>query len=408
MVRARISLHFDDKDICFDAFKVISAPQYVQKAALSFNSQIAIVLWMNTGSAKIRGRACPSSSTALKSSWKEGASLRANFASPNRFTSPRSKCSLSMWCLDKPSANLVELMTSPALLVLAAGMGNRYRGLKQIDPVGPGGETIIDYSIYDALRAGFRKLVFVIRKDLEHPFKEAVGTRVERHTPVEYAFQELGMLPPEFSVPAGRTKPWGTTHAILTAASAITGPFAVINADDYYGPGGYRALAQHLQSGTVDYAMVGFVLRNTLSDFGAVSRGVCEISDRGFLQQVVELTNIEPEGARARNTDAAGRITQLTGDEVVSMNMWGFTPQIFGQIREHFHKFLELNISDAQSESHLPSVINELVHAGEARVRVLRTNDSWAGVTYREDHARVVETIGRRIDDGTYPKRLWP
>jgi NDP-sugar pyrophosphorylase family protein len=300
------------------------------------------------------------------------------------------------------------LMTSPALLVLAAGMGNRYGGLKQIDPVGPGGETIIDYSIYDALRAGFRKLVFVIRKDIELQFKEVVGARVERHVPIEYVFQELGMLPPEFSVPAGRTKPWGTVHAILTAANAINGPFAVINADDYYGPGGYRALAQHLQAGTTDYAMVGFVLRNTLSDFGAVSRGVCQISNDDFLQEVIELTNIEGDGAHARNSDAAGRINRLTGDEVVSMNMWGFTPQIFEQIREHFHKFLEVNISDVQSESYLPNLINELVHAGEARVKVFHTNDSWAGVTYREDHARVVETIGRRIENGIYPKRLWP
>jgi hypothetical protein len=197
-------------------------------------------------------------------------------------------------------------------------------------------------------------------------------------------------------------------HAILTAANAITGSFAVINADDYYGPAGYRALAQHLQAATMDYAMVGFVLRNTLSDFGAVSRGVCRISDDNFLQEVIELTNIEDDGAYARNTDAAGRIIRLTGDEVVSMNIWGFTPQILGQIREHFHKFLELNISDVQSESNLPSLINQLVHTGEARVKVMRTNDSWAGVTYREDHARVVDTIGRQIDNGTYPERLWP
>jgi NDP-sugar pyrophosphorylase family protein len=302
----------------------------------------------------------------------------------------------------------MELMTSPALLILAAGMGNRYGGLKQIDAVGPGGETIIDYSIYDALQAGFRKLVFVIRKDIEQQFKEAIGARFGKRTTVEYAFQELDMLPSGFSVPAGRTKPWGTMHAILTAASAISEPFAVINADDYYGPEGYRALAQHLQSGTMDYAMVGFVLRNTLSAFGAVSRGVCQISDDDFLQGVVELTNIERGGAHVRNIGAAGRTTRLTGNEVISMNMWGFTPRIFRQLREHFQKFLELNISNIQSESYLPSVVNELVHAGEARVKVLRTNDSWAGVTYREDHPRVVETICHLIDNGTYPKRLWP
>ncbi len=297
--------------------------------------------------------------------------------------------------------------TPPALLVLAAGMGNRYGGLKQIDPVDPGGETIIDYSIYDALRAGFGKVVFVIRKEIEQEFKQAVGARFEGHIAVEYVFQELDKLPPGFSVPAGRTKPWGTLHAILMAADAIGEPFAVINADDFYGSEGYRVLAQHLQSGTADYAMVGFVLRNTLSDFGAVSRGVCQVDNDDFLQGVVELTNIERDGVHARNTDSTGRITTLSGDEVVSMNMWGFTPHIFGQVREHFQKFLKLDGSDIQSESYLPSTVNELVLAGQARVKVLHTNYSWAGVTYREDHQRVVETIRRLIDRGDYPDRLW-
>jgi NDP-sugar pyrophosphorylase family protein len=298
-------------------------------------------------------------------------------------------------------------MTSPTLLVLAAGLGSRYGGLKQIDPVGPGGETIMDYSIYDALRVGYGKLVFVIRKDIERPFRKIVGARFEKHIAVEYVFQELDNLPPGFSVPAGRTKPWGTMHAILMAASAISEPFTVINADDFYGTEGYRALAQYLQAGTMDYAMVGFVLRTTLSDFGAVSRGVCRVSDEGFLQDVVELTNIEPDGVHAKNTDAAGRITRLSGNEMVSMNMWGFTPLIFGQLREHFQKFLELNASDVQSESYLPTAVNELVLSGQARVKVLRTNDSWDGITYREDHARVVESISRLIQSGSYPKRLW-
>jgi hypothetical protein len=298
-------------------------------------------------------------------------------------------------------------ITPPALLVLAAGMGNRYGGLKQIDPVGPGGETIIDYSIYDALRAGFGKVVFVIRKDIEQAFKQAVGARFERHIAVEYVFQELDRLPPGFSVPAGRTRPWGTLHAILMAADAISEPFAVINADDFYGSEGYRVLAQHLQSGTADYAMVGFVLRNTLSEFGTVSRGVCRLDDDDFLQGVVELTNIERDGVHARNTDSTGLITTLSGDEVVSMNMWGFTPHIFEQCREHFQKFLKSNCLDIQSESYLPSTVNELVLAGQARVRVLRTNDSWSGVTYREDHPGVVQTIRRLIDRGNYPNRLW-
>jgi NDP-sugar pyrophosphorylase family protein len=298
-------------------------------------------------------------------------------------------------------------ITPPALLVLAAGMGNRYGGLKQIDPVGPGGETIIDYSIYDALRAGFGKVVFVIRKDIEHAFKQAVGTRFERHIAVEYVFQELDKLPLGFSVPAGRTRPWGTLQAVLMAADAVNEPFAVINADDFYGSESYRVLAQHLQSGTADYAMVGFVLRNTLSDFGTVSRGVCRVNNDDFLQGVVELTDIERNGMHTRNTDSTGLITALSGDELVSMNMWGFTPDIFGQFREHFQRFLRSNGSDIESESYLPSTMNELVLAGQARVKVLRTNDSWAGVTYREDHPRVVQTIRLLIDRGIYPHRLW-
>jgi dTDP-glucose pyrophosphorylase len=298
-------------------------------------------------------------------------------------------------------------MIAPTLLVLAAGMGSRYGGLKQIDPVGPGGETIIDYSIYDALRAGFGKLVFVIRKDIEEPFKQIVGARFEKRIAVEYVFQELDELPPGFKVPQGRTKPWGTAHAILMAAGAIHEPFAVINADDFYGAEGYRALAQQLQSGTADYAMVGFVLRNTLSEFGSVARGVCQVSAGGFLEGVVEFASIQRDGELARNTDATGHVTMLTGNEVVSMNMWGFASRIFEQLREHFQKFIELKGSDARSECYITSVVNELVRSGLERVRILRTNDAWFGVTYREDHPRVVESIGRLIRDGVYPERLW-
>jgi Nucleotidyl transferase len=297
--------------------------------------------------------------------------------------------------------------TAPTLLVLAAGMGNRYRGLKQIDPVGPCGETIIDYSIYDALRAGFGKVVFVIRKNIEHMFKHAVGARFEGHIVVEYVFQELDRIPPGFSVPVGRTRPWGTLHTVLMAADTINEPFAVINADDFYGSESYCVLAQHLRSGTADYAMVGFLLRNTLSDFGSVSRGVCRVDGDDFLRGVVELTNIERDGAHARSTDLLGRITTLSGDEVVSMNMWGFTPHIFGQFREHFQRFLKSSGSAIESESYVPSAVNELVLTGQARVKVLRTNDSWAGVTYREDRSRVVQTICHLIDCGNYPNRLW-
>ena len=298
-------------------------------------------------------------------------------------------------------------MTSPTLIVLAAGMGSRYGGLKQIDPVGPSQETIIDYSIFDAVRAGFGKVVFVIRRDIEQPFKETVGARFEEHIAVKYAFQELDKLPGGFSVPPGRTKPWGTTQAVLMAAGDVHEPFAVINADDFYGAESYRILARHLQSGAADYAMVGFVLRNTLSDFGVVARGVCRVDDEDYLKDVIELRSIERDGNGARNTDAAGKVVKLAGDEVVSMNMWGFTPQIFVQLQVHFQQFIERHCSDLKLESHLPGAVNELVTSGEARVKVLRTNDAWFGVTYREDHQQVVENIRRLIDSGCYPERLW-
>ncbi len=298
-------------------------------------------------------------------------------------------------------------MAFPSLLVLAAGMGSRYGGLKQMDPVGPGGETIIDYSVYDALRAGFGKLVFVIRKDIAQPFQQLIAARFESRVAVKYVLQELDKLPPGFSVPPGRTRPWGTAHAILMAAGVINEPFAVINADDFYGAESYRLLAQHLHSGTANYAMVGFSLRNTLSDFGTVSRGVCAVSPDGFLQSIVELKNIERDGRHARNTDPAGQVAALSGDEVVSMNLWGLTPRIFVQLGEQFHKFLQLHGSDLQSECYLPSAINELVPSGRARIKVLPTNDTWFGVTYREDRPRVVESISRLIHAGYYPDRLW-
>jgi UTP-glucose-1-phosphate uridylyltransferase len=298
-------------------------------------------------------------------------------------------------------------MSKPTLLVLAAGMGSRYGGLKQIDPVGPNGETIIDYSIYDALRAGFGKLVFVIRHDFEKQFQESIGSRFEKRIPVEYVFQELDMLPPGFSVPAGRTKPWGTTHAILLAEHVVREPFAAINADDFYGRQAYLVLAQHLTSGTADYAMVGFILRNTLSEHGSVARGVCHVDRQNYLQSVIEMTKIERDGAGVKNTEADGKITTLTGDEPVSMNYWGFTPAVFGHLRERFAGFLNNSGNDLKSECYIPSTVNELVTAGQARVKVLRSGDSWFGVTYREDRPRVVESIRKLIARGDYPAKLW-
>jgi len=298
-------------------------------------------------------------------------------------------------------------MSKPTLLVMAAGMGSRYGGLKQIDPVGPNGETIIDYSIYDALRAGFGKLVFVIRQDIAAQFQEIIGARFEKRIAVEYVFQELDKLPPGFAVPNDRTKPWGTSHAILMAADAIREPFAAINADDFYGAQSFRLLAQHLGSGSPDYAMVGFVLRNTLSDFGSVARGVCQVDQDDFLQTVTELTKIERDGPRAKDTSASGVVTPLTGDEAVSMNMWGFTPALFPQLQNYFTAFLQKSGHELKSECYIPSAVNELLTARQARVKVLRTQDSWFGVTYREDRPRVVESIRRLIARGDYPETLW-
>lgn len=286
-------------------------------------------------------------------------------------------------------------------------MGSRYGGLKQIDPVGPAGETIIDYSIFDAMRAGFGKLVFVIRHDIESAFREAIGARFEKRLPVEYVFQELNKLPAGFSVPPNRTKPWGTGQAILMAAEVIRGPFAAINADDFYGAASFRALAEHLQSDSKDYAMVGFTLRNTLSEFGSVARGACEVSADGYLQGVRELTKIERDGNGAKYTDAAGTVHRLTGDEPVSMNMWGFNTSLFGHLREQLTEFLKRHGQEEKSEFYIPLVVNDLVSERKERCKVLRTTDAWFGVTYREDRPFVVEGIRKLIERGDYPGRLW-
>jgi hypothetical protein len=290
-------------------------------------------------------------------------------------------------------------MTKPTLLVLAAGMGSRYGGLKQIDPVGPNGETIIDYSIFDAMRAGFGKLVFVIRQDIEAAFREAIGARFEKRLPVEYVFQELDKLPAGFSVPLNRKKPWGTGQAILMAENAIREPFAAINADDFYGAASFRVLAEHLQSGSPDYAMVGFVLRNTLSEFGSVARGACNVGPDGYLQGVTELTKIEKDGQGAKYLDASGSMQRLSGDEPVSMNMWGFTTSLFPHLREQLIEFLKQHGQEEKSEIYIPTVVNELVKARKEKCKVLRSTDSWFGVTYREDRPLIAR--------GDYPQTLW-
>jgi hypothetical protein len=299
----------------------------------------------------------------------------------------------------------------PTLLILAAGIGSRYGGLKQLETVGPSGETIMDYSIYDALRADFGKAVFVIRPDMEAAFRELIGRRYERRIAVAYAFQRLDGLPPGFKPPAARAKPWGTGHAVLAARDAIREPFAVINADDFYGANSLAALGRFLRqdkSGDVPtYAMVGFTLRETLSEAGTVNRGCCERTADGYLERITEITGLARYGPDARYTDEHGRERILSGDTPVSMNTWGFQPILFEQLGERFEDFLRRHAASETAEFHLPTGVQELVQAGRARVKVLPTTDTWVGVTHPEDKPRVVRTINKLVEQGTYPRQLW-
>ncbi len=298
-------------------------------------------------------------------------------------------------------------MTSPALVILAAGMGSRYGGIKQIDPVGPSGEIVLDYSVYDAVRAGFEKVVFVIRRDIETPFREHIGARLEQQLDVAYVFQEMDAhLPAGFDVPADRGKPWGTGHAILCCRDAVDGPFCVINADDFYGAEAYRLMATQLQACPEQIAMVGYQLANTLSDHGSVSRGACDVAD-GCLRTVVERTRIEPDGDGARFLDDNGAWQPLTGNEVVSMNFWGFPAAIFGVLETQFHEFIRARGTESKSEFFIPSVVDRQIREAGERVRVLETDAQWFGVTYPEDKPVVVRKIAALVENGIYPERLW-
>jgi hypothetical protein len=309
-------------------------------------------------------------------------------------------------------AGNVTAPVAPTLVVLAAGVGSRFGGLKQMEPVGPDGEAVLDYSVFDARRAGFGKVVFVIRRDIEEVFREVLGRRLEGQVEVSYAFQALDFLPAGYAVPTGRAKPWGTGQAVLSVAAQVKGPFAVINADDFYGMDSYRVLADFLRTPPAlapseHYAMVGFQLDRTLSDHGYVARGVSTTNAGGFLTSVEELTHIErgPEGLR--NVAPDGTIRSLSGKETVSMNFWGFMPSIFGQLEPLFRRFLDTSAGLPKSEFYIPVAVNELVCAGQARVKVLPTTSSWFGVTYREDRAVVVESIRALIRSGAYPEHLW-
>jgi NDP-sugar pyrophosphorylase family protein len=296
---------------------------------------------------------------------------------------------------------------SLSLVVLAAGMGSRYGGLKQIDPVGPGGETVLDYAVFDAHRAGFTRVVFVIRRDFEALFREQIGARYAGRMEVDYVFQALDALPGGFTPPAGREKPWGTGHAMWCARDALRDNFAVINADDFYGADSFRQLAKFLAAApeTVpamplrQYAMVGFRLANTLSEHGAVSRGVCATDGARALRSIVEQTNILPAEV------GAGR--KFSGDEIVSMNCWGFTPALLPQLDTLFREFLAARGGEAKAEFYLPAAVSTLIDRGEAGVRVLPTESAWFGVTYREDKPRVQAAIADLVAAKKYPAKLW-
>jgi UTP-glucose-1-phosphate uridylyltransferase len=298
------------------------------------------------------------------------------------------------------------------LLVMAAGVGSRYGGLKQLEPVGPGGETILDYSIYDALRAGFGRIVFVVSAASEGPVRETFGTRYADLADVGYVRQELDMLPAGFAAPVTRRKPWGTGHATLVADSAVDGPFAVINADDFYGADAYRLLAdsfETIDNGGSEYCMVGFPLSETLSDHGPVSRGICETGPMGQLAGTVEVEAIIRQGGSILGQDRAGGRRVLDGTETVSMNFWGFTPSIFAHLRERFIAFLQSrpSVESADAEFYLPWAVDHLISTGTVRVRVVEGGGPWYGLTYPEDRPHVVDGIAALVRSGAYPESLW-
>jgi hypothetical protein len=299
----------------------------------------------------------------------------------------------------------------PALVILAAGLGRRYGGLKQLEAVGPGGATIMDYSIYDARRAGFGRIVFVIAPEMEAAFRNTFGQRYERLVPVAYAIQRLDALPSAFAAPPGRKKPWGTGHAVLAAQQFVQEPFAVVNADDLYGANAYTSLSDFLRREEPEevptYALVGYALRDTLMEAGAVNRACCRCTSEGWLEGITEIANIERHRSGGQYRDESGRRQLISGDQIVSMNAWGFQPTFFDQLGELFERFLRQNAESPTAEFLLPGAVQDLVAAGCARVRVLPTEATWVGVTHRGDRARVIETISELVKQGRYPSRLW-
>lgn len=297
----------------------------------------------------------------------------------------------------------------PTLLILAAGMGSRFGGLKQVEPVGPNGEAIIDYSIYDAIRAGFGKVVFIIRESFADAFKEKFDAKLKGKIEIDYVFQELDMLPKGFTLPEGREKPWGTAHAILCAKDAVKEPFCALNADDFYGRNAYKVMAQFLteSENATEYSMVGYQLKETLSDFGSVSRGICDADKNDNLQKIVETLKIEKRETAIISVEADGSEVPLTGNEIASMNNWGFKPSIFDELEKRFTQFLKTEIDKPKSEMYIPSVVFDLIDDKVATVKVLEANSPWFGVTYKEDKPFVIEKINALIAKGEYPEKLW-
>ena len=293
-------------------------------------------------------------------------------------------------------------MTDISLLVMAAGMGSRYGGLKQLDAVGPSGETIIDYSVYDAIQARFNKVVFIIRKDFEDEFKSQITDKYSGKIQVEFAFQDLHDLPDGFTCPEGRNKPWGTGHAILAAADLIHEPFVAINGDDFYGRESFKIVADYYQSGADNFSMVAFQLDKTLSTFGGVTRGLCTVKE-GKLDTVIETGELQ----RKEQGVTSDRNIKLDGSEPVSMNVWGFTPVLFKYLKDMFMEFLNDEGNELKSEYLIPSVVNDLIKSGREDVHVLRSASSWFGVTYKDDRPFVMGEIQKLIDRGTYPKQLF-
>ena len=301
---------------------------------------------------------------------------------------------------------------SLSLLILAAGMGSRYGSLKQLDQMGPSGETVMDYSVFDAMRSGFDRVIFVIRRDFEEEFKNVIGKRYEGKLKIEYAFQDINDLPGNFKCPADRVKPWGTAHAVYAARHLLNEPFAVINADDFYGRDSYRQLADYLSAppapGKVRGCIASFILSNTLSENGSVSRGICSADANGLLSKVVENTKIyRRNDGKVVSLMEDGKEIELTGNEPASMNSWGFMPEIVGEIERLFIDFLSAHGTELKSEFYLPGVVDSLISAGKAEIAMRYSRDSWFGVTYKEDRPLVQAALKNLVDSGAYPEKLF-